>query len=159
MTKRFLFSLLSALGLTVAGFALQLSAPAASPVAPESAAACHVGGDYCEINYHNTHSKAIVVCRDWTTAYGDGVNEKGTCKYTYQGGARRTLYNGQQTGNPNSSGGATFNWDDTDGFYVNAGYGARVHTDDGSWYWHTGKGWHKQSGCGDCLADLYHYAR
>lgn len=123
------------------------------------AQACSHGGDYCEINYKNTHNKVIVMCRDWTNFYGDGRNEKGTCEYTSDGGARRQLYNGQQTGNPNSSGGATFNWDDTDGFWVNSGYNVRIRTSNGQYYWYFATGWRKKGGCSDCLADIYHYAQ
>lgn len=165
MIRRLIISTLSVLGLVVGGFALQVAAPAASLVAPQKAAACAHGGDYCEINFKNTHAKTIVVCRDWTETYGDGVNQKGTCKYTSDGGARKSLYNGWKSGYADtgarvlSYGNKNFGWDDTDGFHVNSGYNARVKTDNGMYFWFRGTGWNKKGGCSDCMADLYHYAQ
>lgn len=97
-----------------------------------------------DANYINIGSKPIVMCRDWTTAYGDGRNEPGTCKYTSDGGAQRTLYQNQTTN-------GTFGWTDTDGFYVNSGYNVRVRLSAAyAWQYYYATGWRKKGGCNDC---------
>lgn len=75
----------------------------------------------------------VSICRNWSSS---------PCS-----GEQRTLYRGQNTK-------TQFGWNDSDGFYLPAGYNANVTPGTGRI---TSTGWHKLSGCAGCTRtiDLY----
>lgn len=101
--------------------------------------------------FDNVGNMAVVMCHHWTTAYGDGRNSKGTCKYTSDGGERRSLYTWQHTY-------YTFGWGDTDGFYVRRDHTVAVKSSGGTYWnrWHVW-GWWKKRGIQEWY-DIKQYA-
>lgn len=95
----------------------------------------------------------ILMCRDWTTAYGDGYGSIGTCKHIADGGAKRYLYRGYTTKQ-------TFGWNDTDGYYVKASHNValrRTENSANSWVVSHYTGWHKKGGCSECVYEIKQY--
>jgi hypothetical protein len=96
----------------------------------------------------------ILMCKDWTTQYGDGYGDRGTCKHIADGGAKRYLYRGYETLQ-------TFGWRDTDGLYVKAYHNVALRRTENSanaWVvWGRYTGWHKKGGCSGCVYEVKQY--
>jgi hypothetical protein len=117
------------------------------------AAACDTACEHSAHFWNYQSYTPILMCKDWTTAYGDGYWPAGTCKHISDGGQKRYLYRGYQTN-------ITFGWHDTDGYYVKAYHNVAVRRTENvlnSWVKVRSTGWHKHSGCGECVWEIKQY--
>lgn len=119
----------------VAGLALLAGPTTTGPTAPQTAQA-----NVIDTHFLNVGGMGVLMCRDWTTNYGDGRNSRGTCKYTKDGGRQGVLY-------PNERTDWHFGWADTDGFYVRRDYDVAIRRS-GATLWNRWRpwGWWKKRG-------------
>jgi hypothetical protein len=105
----------------------------------------------------------ITMCPDWTEAYGDGINEPGTCSdHSGWGTAISDIWS---TSSSSSTGAANrtedFGWYDTDGFWVPPGWDVAISNTGSNvdWGWKKYKhyGFHKVQGCWNCNTNIKVY--
>ena len=107
-----------------------------------------------DAHFYRVGSHPVWMCKNWTTAYGDGRNSRGTCSKT---SPKRDLYYHWLTSGCGSTPG--FCWDDTDGFYVYGDMDVAVrHTGNANNTWTKYKpyGWWKHAGC-NCTKEIKQY--